>query len=233
MKLNKPIKCIFFDIEGTLNYSPSEHWMFPSNTDNIINIECIYYVPISRFTNAYRACKSYLEENHKTATIEQEYEKFIKFYSIMDKELPEFELNKDKIKSLAYEKVYNPENNVFFDDAHHTVKKLSENFKLGIIADSWPSAENSLKNAGLYEFFNCITLSCHRGKYMPDPTMIAQALKLADVNPEETVLIDDSKENLLEAQKFGIQPIWFNSKNPKNDENFLTIHTLSDILEHI
>ncbi len=233
MSLKKPIECIFFDIEGTLNYAPTGHWMFPSSTDNIINIECIYYVPISRFTDAYSTCKNYLEENHLISSMDEEYDRFVTFYKMLDKELPEFELTEDKIKSLAYEKVYNPENDVFFDDVHSTLTELSENYKLGILADSWPSSENVLKNAGLYDLFSHVTLSCHHGKYMPNTDMIEHALSTAGTDPNKTILIDDSKENLSVAKKYGIQPVWFNSKSSKDDDDFITIHTLSEILEYI
>jgi putative hydrolase of the HAD superfamily len=207
--------------------------MFPTNTDNIINIECIYYVPISRFTDAYSKCKKYLEDNHLTSSMEEEYDKFVTFYKMMDEELPEFELTDEKIKALAHERVYNPENEVFFDDVHDTLEKLQKKYKLGILADSWPSSENALKNEGLYDLFSHIILSCHHGKYMPNSSMIKHALGRAEISAEQTILIDDSKENLYEAKKHGMQSILINPRSSKKDDEFLTIHTLSDLLEYV
>ncbi len=230
MNLTKPIKCIFFDIGGTLNYTANGDWMFPQKAESIINFDGMNYISIHRFNIAYTKCINYLNKNHFVKTIDEEYEHFVVFYTMLADYLPEFELTKETAKILAREKVYSCDNDIFFDDVHSTLNSLSENYKLGIISDSWPSCINKLESANLLDLFNCVTLSCHSGVCKPNAAIYERALKSMEFPAEQTVLIDDSKENLIGAQKCGMQPILVNTQNKKKDDDFPTIHSLSEVL---
>lgn len=233
MNFSKSIKGIFFDIGETLNYNATTHWMFPQKTEGLINLESLNYIPIKRFNAAYKKCTSFLKKNHFVKTLDEEYECFKTFYTMLADYLPEFEFTKEKIKLIAYDKVYNVENDIFFDDVYDTFSCLSEKYKLGIISDSWPSCENKLKSANLYDFLSSVTLSCHLGVCKPDPKLFEHALELIGLPAEQTILIDDSKENLVRAKEFGMQPVLINTKSKKKDKDFLTIFSVSEILEYV
>ena len=231
--LVKSVKGVFFDIGGTLNFNVVGHWLFPQITEALISLECIYCIPIKRFSAAYAKCTEFLSGSRCIKTLEEEFKLFVAFYTMLAGYLPELELTEEKIKLVAHDKVYNTENDVFYDDVHDTLKCLSENYRLGVISDSWPSCEQKLKAAGLYDFLSCVTLSCHLGVCKPDPKMFEHALGSIGLPAAQTVLIDDDRENLEGAQKLGIQPVLINTKSKKKDEDFLTINCVSEILEYL
>jgi FMN phosphatase YigB (HAD superfamily) len=63
--------------------------------------------------------------------------------------------------------------------------------------------------------------------------MFEHALEHMGLPAQETVLIDDAKENLEAAKAFGIQAVWLNTKSEQKDESLLTINSLSEILEYL
>ncbi len=233
MNLTKPINGIFFDIGGTLNYDATGYWMFPKKSESLINLDGIYYVPIKRFNTAYTKCSNYLKKDLPVNTMEEEYERYITFYTMLADYIPEFELTKEKIKLIAHDKVYNVENDIFFDDVPQALKTLSEKYKLGLISDSWPSCEYKLKSADLYGYFTAVSFSCHLGVYKPDARMFEHALDQMGFPANETILIDDARENLEAARAFGIQPVWLNTKSDNKDNSFLTINSISEILQYL
>lgn len=233
MNLTKPIKGIFFDIGGTLNFNAADHWIFPKITEGLINLDGIYYIPITRFSTAYATCTGFLNSNNCIKTMEEEYELFITFYTMFSEYLPELELTEEKIKLIAHDKVYNTQNDIFFDDVYDTLKHLSKDYKLGIISNSWPSCEHKLKSADLYDFISCVTLSCHLGVFKPDPKMFEHAIESIGLPAGQTLLIDDEKKNLKAAEKFEMQTVLINTRNKNKDDNFATINHLSEILAYL
>lgn len=63
----------------------------------------------------------------------------------------------------------------------------------------------------LYELFEKFYLSFELGMRKPDPDFFRLIIKENDLNPAETVFIDDSKQNLPPAQNLGIQTIFLNN----------------------
>jgi putative hydrolase of the HAD superfamily len=72
--------------------------------------------------------------------------------------------------------------------------------------------DNSLRTK-----FNYFVNSYMVGAKKPDPRIFLEALKVTDSKPEETLLVDDSLENVEAAKQMGINAIQF-----ENFEQFLT-----------
>lgn len=72
---------------------------------------------------------------------------------------------------------------------------------------------------GFFELFDGVVISADVGLMKPNPAIFSYLLERYNLNPEETVFIDDQKENLKAAKEMGIFPIkcrkfgWF-SKSP-------------------
>ena len=60
---------------------------------------------------------------------------------------------------------------------------------------------------GFFEQFDGIVISAEVGLIKPDPAIFAYLLNTYNLDPEETVFIDDQKENLTAAAQIGIYPI--------------------------
>ena len=135
-------------------------------------------------------------------------------------------------KSL--EKVYQARHTYqLFEDSIPTLEALRGKYKLGVISDTWPSIVPVLEEFGLPGYFDTLTYSFEVGCFKPDPRMFADALGKMGLPPEQCVFIDDTAQNLVGAQKLGIQPVQIRKK-PGADpcpEGMLSIDKISGILE--
>lgn len=148
-----------------------------------------------------------LDENHRMDTLEQEEQQFFLFYQAVLHQLSCPELNDSHAKELAHDKVYNYQNYIFFADALPVLRRLKQHFKLGVISDTWPSAVHFLKDAGLYDLFDCFTFSYQLGVFKPDPALYQHALSGMGLPAEKTIFVDDCPDCLRGAKAHGILPI--------------------------
>ena len=234
MYLHKPIRGIFFDVGWTMNEPASGHWMITKKAYEYIDINVINSLPKERISKAFEQCMDYLNKNHLLKTEDDEYQQFKIFYTMFSNLLPELKISKEQIEEIAYDKVYNVKNYIFFEDTKKTIDILSKKYKLGIISDTWPSIERILKSEGLLGYFSSKTYSYNLGVYKPNPKMYDHALSTLKIPAEETIFIDDSVENLKGAMDFGIQPVLINVKGDKDVSiNITKINKLSALLEYL
>lgn len=86
--------------------------------------------------------------------------------------------------------------------------KLRKNgIRTFIMSNAIPETEAVMKKYDLSSAFEQVFLSNQLGMKKPEEEMFAHALENYNLNPEETVLIDDTKKNLISAQRVGIRPI--------------------------
>ena len=207
MKLTHPIAGIFLDIGWTMLAPASGEWMLTPEFYAQVGRERIAAVPAPRWAAANAACMRFLDENHLVKTEQAEYEQFSVFYRLLGEQLPELGLSGEAIASLAYDKVYNDANYLFYDDVKPALLALKQSYKLGIISDTWPSAKRVLQNAGIYDLFDAVTFSCNLGVYKPHARMYEHALSALGVPPEQTVFVDDAPACLEGAEAHGVQPV--------------------------
>ena len=69
-----------------------------------------------------------------------------------------------------------------------------------------------------YNMFDVTVFSCAEGTWKPEKDIYQIALQRLDVEPQETVFIDDRKDFLEGAQKLGIYTILFNSSSQVKEE---------------
>ena len=84
-----------------------------------------------------------------------------------------------------------------------TIKRLSKEYKLGVISDTGVSPSYVLKellrHAGIIEYFNALVFSDEFGKSKPDRSVFMHALQLLDVEPEAAVHVGDLKRTDMEG----------------------------------
>lgn len=197
---------IFFDIGWTL-MRPKKSWFFSD-----LFYELAAPVSEDRLELAAEAAMPILEQDHRMNTLHQELQQFSKFYQAIQQELPELSLSPKAIMQIAHDKVYNYQNYIFFEDVKPVLERLKKNYRLGVISDTWPSAESFLKENGIYGLFDSITFSCHLGVFKPNPQMYQHALINLGLPAEETIFVDDSISCLKGAASAGITPIQMRKK---------------------
>ncbi len=154
-------------------------------------------------------------------------------YSLLAQALPELGLEQKELEAITQDKVYNLENYALFPDSLNTLNALWNNYRIGVISDTWPSIVPVLERFGLLPYFHTLTFSYKLGVYKPHPAMYQDALDKLGIPPEETIFIDDGVENLRGAQKAGIQPVLITAKPnaEKRPEGMAEIGKISGLLD--
>lgn len=233
--LSNPVKAVFFDLGWTLVYPPSGDWEFTEPAKKLFNWEVYSSLPRERVAAARKTANDYFPPRHKLSTLEEEYQQMLHYYSLFAGELPELGVTRQDIETVAGEKVYQSRHTFeLFEDSIPTLEALkAKGYKLGVISDTWPSIVPVLEEFGLPGYFDTLTYSFEVGCFKPDPRMFADALGKMGLPPEQCVFIDDTAQNLVGAQKLGIQPVQIRKK-PGADpcpEGMLSIDKISGILE--
>ena len=210
--LRQPVKGIFFDLGWTLVYPPSGDWEFTEPAKKLFRWDVYVTLPEERRVQGRKAAYDTFRPRHKMATLEEEYQQNLDYYGEIARLFPELGATPQDVETL---------------------EALRGKYKLGVISDTWPSIVPVLEEFGLPGYFDTLTYSFEVGCFKPDPRMFADALGKMGLPPEQCVFIDDTAQNLVGAQKLGIQPVQIRKK-PGADpcpEGMLSIDKISGILE--
>lgn len=126
-----------------------------------------------------------------------------------------------------------------YPDVDKTLKKLSEKYKLGIIANQVSGTKDRLDNWGIGKYFDVIAASAEEGCEKPDLKIFERALNKAGCKPEESVMIGDRLDNdIVPANKIGMKTIWvrqgfaqYQSASNEYEQADFTVDKISDILK--
>ncbi|WP_312092157.1 HAD-IA family hydrolase [Niallia sp.] len=228
--IKKPIRGIFFDLGWTIFRPSTGDWKITEKALEFINLDILHSIPKDRRNTAFIKANECL----KTEIYKKEAEEFVRYsnyYKIIAKQLPELKLSEKQAEIIAYDRVYNNSNYVFYDDAKKTIECLKEKYKIGLISDTDPSIVRVLKNEGFYDYFDNMTFNFEIGENKPSSGIFENALKVMNLPANETLFIDDYEKNLDSASYMGIQSILILSKpNSQKSSKYPSINKLSDLL---
>ncbi|MFN8578758.1 MAG: HAD family phosphatase [Candidatus Sericytochromatia bacterium] len=95
-------------------------------------------------------------------------------------------------------------------DMWSLVKKLKENYKTALLSNNLHELVIRMeKDLDLNKHFDVITFSYKLGIVKPDPRIYEHCLKDLNLEPQETIFIDDRKNNIQTANNLGINGIIF------------------------
>lgn len=228
----KNIRAILFDSGRVLNRPRTGHWFIPPNFFNYVDKNKFETLNKGDVENAFYKGDKYFKAHPLILTEIEELELFIEFYNIFSKELPSLELSSDYILEIAKDTVYNDDKFEFFEDVSQVIPRLSQNFKLGVVSDTWPSLERVFKNAGLREYFSTFVMSSTLGVLKPNELMFNTALSGLNINSEEALFIDDNILNVKASIKLGMQGIVIlRGEELKECTDILCVDDLSELEE--
>lgn len=223
-------KYILFDVGFTLNRPKSGHWFFTKLFLKYTNKE-FKKIKEEDINNAYKIGVTYFKQHHKIKTINDEIKCYINFYKIILKEL-NIKLENKKIIEIAKDRATNMKNYILYPNIKSTLNKLSKNYKLGIISDTFPSIKNQLLYFGIYKYFSSFTFSYEFGVFKPNKILYLDAIKKSKCKKEELVFIDDNLNNLIGAKKLGITPILITANHISDVKtNYKKIKSIKELLE--
>ena len=206
------IRGVFLDLGWTLLRPAFNNWFINQKMLEFTSLDKLASLPQEKRDTVFDKAIKYLQDNHTLTTEEEEVEQFTEFYKILATGLPELGIRVEQAEEIAVFKVYDTSYFIFFDKTKDTLLKLRKKYKLGIISDTWPSADRILKNGGIEDLFDTKTFSCHLGVMKPDSKMYYDALKQMGLPPEQTIFVDDFEPNLDGAAACGIKSVLIKEK---------------------
>ncbi len=105
--------------------------------------------------------------------------------------------------------------------------------RLGVISDTFPSLEQSLKELGIHHYFESYTASSLAGAGKPDPRIFNAALKSLGVVARECVFVDDCLEEADGAREQGFTAFHLDRGRDTPDFGSWEIGNLSHLLDYL
>ena len=98
---------------------------------------------------------------------------------------------------------------VLYPDTKEVLQRLSQKYKIGIIANQNLGSEERLEKLGLLKHIDLVIASAEEGVAKPDLRIFQIALARADCKPEEAVMVGDRIDNdIIPANKIGMTTVW-------------------------
>lgn len=117
-----------------------------------------------------------------------------------------------------------------YPDVNRVLAALSEQFKLGIIANQSAGTQERIDDWGIGKYFDVVVASAEEGCEKPDLKIFELALKRGNCNPENAVMIGDRLDNdIVPAKKLGMKTVWVRQCFAK----YQTIHNDSEKPDYI
>ena len=97
------------------------------------------------------------------------------------------------------------------------VKWVAKRCKVGLLSNIMPGQIDAMINKGMLPNvpYETIVDSSEVLAIKPEQRMYEIAASLADTDPEHILLIDDSRPNLMAAEKMGWKVLWFDDYSPE------------------
>ena len=111
-----------------------------------------------------------------------------------------------KIDEELFGKFFNPG---IIQGTKDIIEQLRNNSRVVCGTNTIDSHYYYLLNQGDYDIFDEVYASNLMGISKPDPDFYRYILKKEEIKPENTVFVDDTEENIISAQKIGINSILF------------------------
>lgn len=96
-----------------------------------------------------------------------------------------------------------------YKDAAKCLQRLSQAYKIGIIANQQAGTESRLRQHGIRQYINLVTASAEEGIAKPDPGIFLLALRRSQCSPDNAVMIGDRIDNdIVPAKALGMHTVW-------------------------
>lgn len=222
----KHIKHIFFDLDHTL-------WDFDKNSEKAFEIVLQNYLSkfdISAFMNVYNPINQACWALYQKDLITHQELRYKRLKDTFDRLT--ISVNDDEIDRISEEYIEHlPNSNHLFDGCVETLEYLHQKYKLHIITNGFAEVQfKKISNSGINHFFDTITNSEMAGAKKPNPIIFEHALKVANAQKNESIMIgDDLEADVDGALNFGIEAVFFNSNRQKLGDSIKQISNLVEL----
>lgn len=229
MKLNN-VNDVFFDLDHTL-------WDFDKNSaltfekifkENKLELELASFLKVYEPLNL-EYWKLYREEKIDKPSLRYgRLADTFKALNITVTDITIHKLSEDYITNLTTF-------NHLFDSTVEILEYLKPNYNLHIITNGFKEVQfGKLEKANIHHYFETITNSEMVGVKKPNPIIFNHALKLAQANVEESVMVGDNYEaDILGALNIGLDAICFNYHKEELDDQIKSVDHLLELKKYL
>ncbi|WP_026976979.1 YjjG family noncanonical pyrimidine nucleotidase [Flavobacterium tegetincola] len=205
--MKAPILDVFFDLDHTLwdfekNSAMTFEKILLKNNIPVDPVEFIrHYSPIN-----YKYWDLFLDD--KISKDEMRYGRLIDTFAALN-----VQVNQSAVEILADEYIqYLPDNNHLFEGTFELLEYLKPKYNLHIITNGFHDLQNyKLDNSKLTPYFKTVTNSESAGVKKPNPIIYEFALRQANANREQSIMIGDCiHADVCGAINCGMEAILFN-----------------------
>ena len=225
----KEINNIFFDLDHTL-------WDFDKNSDltfykilkkNEINID------VAKFLKNYHPINRKYWEMYRENRVSKADLRFYRLYDTFNK--LNYSINDDLINQLAIDYIEHLSDfNHLIPDTLIVLNSLRSKYKMHIITNGFKEVQKrKLQKSDLIQYFETVTISEDVGVKKPHKLIFDQALKAANANIENSVMIGDNfNADILGALGVGMKAIYydFHKTNEQERKNVIIVKSLKEII---
>lgn len=228
------IDTVFFDLGWTIVKPASGDWNFNPLFFEMYPQFTIADTRSERWQAAFRKAYQPFRDRPYMENVREQIQRWTAFYETF-LEMMDIVYDTADAEKLAVDISTNDHNMLEIESASTTLKILKkQNFKLGIISDTWPNIVTQLSFLQLDSYFDFHTYSYECGTLKPSPMLYQDALIKSGSSPRNCIFIDDLGYSLEAGEKFGIRGIQsLANPNAKADERFPGIHKPIELLQLI
>ena len=108
------------------------------------------------------------------------------------------------------------------------MKWASERYKVGLLTNIMPGQLTAMRSAGALPSlpYDAVIDSSEVGAIKPEPDIYKIAQERSGVPPDQILLIDDSRVNVMSAEKLGWHVLWFDDARPEE-----AVDRVQDVLQ--
>ncbi|WP_339884675.1 YjjG family noncanonical pyrimidine nucleotidase [Polaribacter vadi] len=225
------IEHVFFDLDHTL-------WDFEKNSD--LTFEKVFKkqqinTDLNAFLEVYRPINlEYwrLFRDEKVSKKELRYGRLKKAFDSIN-----YTISDDLIDTIAIEYIeYLSDFNHLFEGTFEILDYLKDKYQLHIITNGFEEVQHKkMKSSKLLPYFDAIITSESVGVKKPNPKVFHHALKVANANQENSIMIGDSLEaDIFGAINIGMPAIYCNFNNDvKASDSYTSITSLLELKQYL
>ncbi len=218
------IQHIFFDLDNTLWDHRRNAYLTIKDLFEKEEIGLKYSIGFNEFHSAYHEINEKLWEDIRDGIIDKEYLRKHRFYDTFRRFGVDDEALSMYFEEHFLDKILN--HNELVEGAEYILEYLkSKNYTLHIISNGFKEVtERKCILSKIDTYFQTITSADTVGVRKPRPEIFEYSLNLAGAEKENSILIgDDWIADVIGAQRFGMDVIFFDVLNENREEEGLKV----------
>lgn len=214
-------KYLILDFGNVIAYPETGKWDITKKFTELIDMNLFDY---DKFKEVRKKYQNILSE--KITELEEEYNMFLRFYDSILSEMNISNYDKKISEEIAYDRTYNNNKYILFNNVIDELEKLKEKYKLLLLTDNWPCTFPYLKEKGIYDYFDKVYVSSFYGVEKKDGLFFEYPIKDFNIKKGEALFIDDNEDNLAKAASYGMDVMLMDRNNKVSESKYKIINKL-------